>query len=108
MRHLILLPFVLTCACASSASAQGIVFGGIPWGTALDTVETRVGAQGFRVDSVLPDGDRIYRRADGAWLKAYLRGGRTVGFTLIDPARRAAVDPRFHALADSLEARLGP
>jgi hypothetical protein len=108
MRHPILLPFVLACACAPSASAQAIVFGGIPWGTALDTVETRVGAQGFRVDSVLPDGDRIFRRADGAWLKAYLRGGRSVGFTLIDPARRAAVDGRFHALADSVEARLGP
>jgi len=107
MRHPLLLPFVLACACASSASAQTIIFRDIPWGTAGDTVELRVRAEGFRMDSLLPDGDHVYRRADGAWLKAYLRGGRAIGFTYIDPAPRPAVDARFHALADSLEARLG-
>jgi hypothetical protein len=107
MRHPILLPLVLACAYAPSASAQAIVFAGIPWGTAGDTVETRVAEQGFRMDSVLPDGDHVYRRADGAWLKAYLRGGRAIGITYVDPARRPAVDARFQALTDSLEARLG-
>jgi hypothetical protein len=106
MRHPLLLPFVLACAAASPASAQAIVFAGLPWGTAGDAVDARAAAEGFTLDG-REDGDHIYRRADGAWLKAYLRAGRAIGITYIDPARRPAVDARFRALVDSLEARLG-
>jgi hypothetical protein len=110
MRHPFLLPLLLTCAFASAASAQQpIVFAGIPWGTPADSMRTRVEVQGFTLDSTTTDGDRVYRRADGAWLKAYLRAGRAIGFTVIDTVRRRpAVDARFHALADSLAAALGP
>jgi hypothetical protein len=109
MRHPFLLSVVLACAFATAASAQqAIVFADIPWGTRADSARARAEAMGFTLDSTLADGDQVYRRADGAWLKAYLRGGRAIGFTVIDPARRPEVDARFHALADSLEAKLGP
>ena len=109
MRHPILLPFVfiLACTSASDARAQGIVFADIPWGTPADSVRARVEARGFTFDSQ-EDGDHVYRRTDGAWLRAYMRGGRATGLTVIDPARGAAVGTRFRALADSLRARLGP
>jgi hypothetical protein len=103
-----LLLAVCTCAAAKAASAQQIAYPGIPWGTPAEAVRARAEAQGFALDSVTADGDQVYRRrADGAWLKAYMRAGRAVGFTVIDPAPRAAVDGRFRALADSLEAALG-
>jgi hypothetical protein len=99
---------LLALACASApAAAQQIAYPGIPWETPVDVVRTRVEAQGFELDSVLADGDQVYRRRDGSWLKAYLRGGWVVGITVIDPARRPAVDARFRALADSMEAVLG-
>jgi hypothetical protein len=97
-----------TCAAAKAASAQEIAYAGIPWGTPAEAVRARAEAQGFTLDSVAAAGDHVYRRrADGAWLKAYMQAGRAVGFTVIDPAPRAAVDARFRALADSLEAALG-
>ncbi|HEV7586542.1 MAG TPA: surface-adhesin E family protein [Longimicrobium sp.] len=108
MRRSILLSVVFACSYVSAARAQGIVFADIAWGMQADSVRARVEAQGFALDSVLADGDQVYRRADGSWLKAYLRAARAIGITVIDPARRPAVDARFHALADSLAARLGP
>lgn len=96
----------LACAAAPRAEAQAIAYAGIAWGTPADSVRARVEARGFALDSVA-DGDLVYRRGDGSWLKVYLRGGRAMGFTEIDPARRAAVEPRFAALADSLQGVLG-
>lgn len=99
---------VALCVCASAAPAQGIGFAGIPYGTPADSVRTWLAARGFTLDSVLASGDHVFHRADGAWLNAWMRGGRAMGFTLADPARRGQVKPRFQALADSLQAALGP
>jgi hypothetical protein len=102
-----ILLLALACAAAPRAEAQAIAYAGIPWGSPADSVRARVEAQGFALDSVA-DGDLVYRRQDGSWLRVYLRGGRAMGFTEIDPARHAAVAPRFAALVDSLAAVLGP
>lgn len=108
MRHAFpLLAAAAAATFALAASAQQIGYPDVAWGAPADVVRPRIEAQGFVLDSVLADGDQVYRRRDGSGLKAYLRAGRLIGITVIDPARRPAVDVRFQALADSLQAALG-
>lgn len=103
---LLLLPLAL-CAIPSAAGAQRLAFPGIPWGTPKDSARPRIEAHGFALDSTLASGDQVYKRADGSWLTAAFRDGKTLGITVVDPARRPEVQARFAALADSLQAGLG-
>jgi hypothetical protein len=100
------LPLAL-CAAVQTASAQKLVFHQIAWDTPAESVRARVDSLGFTFDREADGGDHLFRREDGAWLRAYLRNGRVMGFLLIDPARGEQVPDRFRVLADSLQAALG-
>ena len=102
-----LLAALLLSLAAAPLSAQRMGFSGVPWGAPADTVRARLEARGYTFERALDTGDHLYLRADSAWLRADLRGGRAVGFLLVDPARGAAVDARYATLADSLRGALG-
>lgn len=106
-RPILLLLLLALCAIPSAAAAQRLAFPGVPWGTPTDSARARIEAQGFVLDSVLENGDRIFHRADRTWLTASFREGRALGITVVDPAQRPAVEARFAALADSLQGQLG-
>ena len=96
-----------TFACAPAAvAAQEIAFPGIPWGAPADTVRARLEARGFTFDRRMAGGDDLFRGRDGTWLRADLRGGRAIGFTLLDSAA-GEVEARYATLADSLRAARG-
>jgi hypothetical protein len=106
MRSLLSLLVILLFG-AGEASAQRHAFEGIAWGTEDAEVRAALQARGFTFRTV-EDGDPRFIRADSAFLRAEMSGGRLVGFTLVDPARGPAVAERYAALNDSLRAALGP
>jgi hypothetical protein len=64
-------------------------------------------SRGFTFTRTDEDGDPWVSRADGTVLYAYVQDGRVVGIVMIDPARGPQLEPRYRALADSLQAALG-
>ncbi|WP_420124987.1 hypothetical protein [Longimicrobium sp.] len=104
--RLLIVPFCL-CAGVQAAAAQKMAYHGIAWHMPVAGVRTPVEALGFTFSSEVDQGDHEFNRADGARLRAEVREGRLVGFTLIDPARGNSVQERFNVLADSLQAELG-
>lgn len=107
--RLLIVP-VCACACAGvqAAQAQKMAYHGIAWHVPVDSVRAPLQALGFGFQAEVDQGDHQFTRADDALLYAEVRRGRLVGFTLIDPIRGADVGERFAALADSLQAELGP
>jgi hypothetical protein len=98
---------VALAAAATSASAQELRFGDIAWGTPADSVRARLEAAGFAYRGVVGRGDRGFTRVDGAYITAFMRADRAVGFNVVDAARGDAIPARYRALADSLQAILG-
>ncbi|HLM66232.1 MAG TPA: hypothetical protein VK358_01835 [Longimicrobium sp.] len=103
-----LLGAVMLFAAARPAQAQRAVFEGIAWGTPADGVRLRLESLGFALGGATQAGDQEFVRADGAVGFAEMREGRLTGFTLVDRVRGDGVAERFTALADSLQAALGP
>jgi|GEM_PF-1200009 len=102
--------FSLLLACAgiaTAAPAQELTFQNIAWGSPADTVRVRLGSLGYAFRSAGAQGDLYFRRADGAQVLAFMRGGRVVRVSLFDPSTGTAIDGRYRALADSLQAALG-
>lgn len=105
--HFLLVPVILL-ASARPAEAQRAVFEGIAWGTPADSVRLRLDSLGFTFRGATQAGDQEFVRADSAGLFAEMREGRLIGFTLVDGVRGDSSAERFTALADSLQAALGP
>src|SRR5687768_6999205 len=106
LRRIGLLAAAIACA-APAASAQEIVFSRIPWNTPADSVRARLEALGYTYAGAVGNGDRAFRRADGGSVHVMLRAGRMVGIYVREAAAGAAVDARYRALADSLQAAFG-
>jgi hypothetical protein len=101
---LLLVPAVLA---AQQPTAQKLTFHQIAWEVPAESVRAPLQAQGFAFARETDGGDHEFTRPDGTRLIAELRGGRLVGFTLLDPARGDLVPLRYRVLADSLRAALG-
>jgi len=84
-----------------------LLYAGVPWRVPVDSARARVEAQGFAFEREDRYHDLHFGRADGTQLGLLQQDGRLVGVRLDDPARRAEVDPRFAALADSFTAAYG-
>jgi hypothetical protein len=101
--RLLMVP-VCVCAAVQGAPAQKMAYHGIAWHVPVASVRAPVEALGFTFSAEVDQGDHEFTRADGARLRAEVREGRLIGFTLIDPARGDSVQERFGVLADSLGA----
>ena len=107
IRLLLTVPVCL-CAAAEAASAQKLAFHQIPWHAPAESVRAPLQALGFTFRQEIAGGDHEFSREDGAVLYVGLRQGRVAAFTLFDAVRGDAVNARYLALADSLQAELGP
>lgn len=108
LRPLMLAACMGMVARAAAAQLPGLAFLGTPWRLPADTVEMRLEGRGYTFKRASETHDLEFTRPDGAELTAFMQRGRAVGFLLVDPARDAQVEPRLRALADSLQAALGP
>jgi hypothetical protein len=107
LRPLTLVACMGFAASAAAAQRPGLAFLGTPWRLPADTVEMRLEGRGYTFSRATETHDLEFTRPDSGELTVFLQRGRTVGFLLVDPARGAQVEPRFRALADSLQAALG-
>ncbi len=94
-------------AAARPAGAQRYTYQQIPWRLSADSVQARLAPLGFTPGGRGDEGDLVFRRADGAQLRAELRDGRLVGVALFDPTPGPGVAARYRVLADSLRAAHG-
>jgi hypothetical protein len=104
--HLLLL-LVAAAVAPPAAGAQQIAFHGIAWDLPGDSVRSLLQAQGFAFRRELEHGDHEFTREDGTLLRAEMRAGRLIGFTMIDPLRGEGEAGRYRALADSFQAAFG-
>jgi hypothetical protein len=105
IHRIALLGAAIACA-ATAAPAQELVFSQIPWGAPADSVRARLEARGYEYRGIVGSGDRAFVRPDDAFVTVAMRADRAVGFVSVEPPV-VAVEARFQAVADSLEARFG-
>jgi hypothetical protein len=102
--HILLFGLILVPA----AAAAQLTFGGIPWGTPVDSATAAIQRAGYVLRGDDQDGDRVFGDADGANLVTTFDSAGLVGVDLewFQPVDR--LPARYDRLADSLRRAFGP